>query len=292
MLSYVAKPSMSRGRSKLPISEIRKRMLHMDKRWIIWPESLISKKIALSSSHLLAYQFKTNNTQNDVVFYVRGGGFCFKTPNAHAKFIANIMHHCQLDAFIPDYRLAPEHPYPAALNDVIEGYQKLIELKPDANIVLMGDSAGGNLAAALLLEIKRQGLPQPKSTVLLSPALDIALLGNVEQTLAADDPLFTIESLLRLRGAYLNGQNPMLDSVSPLQGDFSDLSPVMIIAGTRELLLQDAKQLVKKIQDCEGRVQGLFYPNMPHVFPLFEMLPEATQARHEIHQFIQLNMKS
>ncbi len=287
----MAKPSMSRGSSKLPIPEIRKRMLQMDKRWIVWPESLVSSEIALSNSQLLAYQLNTSNTENDVLFYVRGGGFCFKTPNAHAKFIANIMSHCQLDAFVPDYRLAPEHPYPAPLNDVIEGYQKLIELRPDAKIVLMGDSAGGNLATALLLEIKKLELPAPKVCVLLSPALDIALLGDVEQTLAADDPLFTIESLLRLRGAYLNGQNPMSERVSPLQGDFSDLPPVLVIAGTRELLLQDAKQLVEKLQNSKGHVESQFYPNMPHVFPLFEMLPEATLARHKIHEFIQKHMQ-
>ncbi|MGB0893710.1 MAG: alpha/beta hydrolase [Parashewanella sp.] len=291
ILSYVAKPSISRGRKKLPITEVRKRMLQLDQRWIPWPKDIISNEFELSHSRLLHYRLeKSNITTQNCLFYIRGGGFCFKTPNSHARFIRDVMKNCNLDAYIPDYRLAPEFPFPSPLEDVVEAYRKLIELRPNAHIVLMGDSAGGNLATALLLEIKRLQLPMPIASVLLSPALDLVLLGDVEKTLAADDPLFTIESLLRLRGAYLNGANPMQPKVSPLVGELDLLPPIMVIAGVRELLLQDAKQLEQKVKLAGGEIEALFYADMPHVFPLFDKLPEAKQARQNIYRFIKAKL--
>ena len=128
--------------------------------------------------------------------------------------IADISQRCKLDAYIPDYRLAPEHPFPAPFDDVLEAYKRLIALKGAENVILMGDSAGGNLALSLLLELKRLALPLPTACILLSPALDLALTGDTELILAADDPFFTIEALLRLRGAYLGGADPMSAKVS------------------------------------------------------------------------------
>ena len=287
ILSYVAKPSISRGKSKMPISEVRKRMLNLDQRWKSWPKDLTSDALELSNSRMLIYKRKGVMTPpKAVLFYVRGGGFCFKTPNSHSHFITDVMHKCDLDAFIPDYRLAPEHPFPAAIDDVLEAYNNLTQMHPELPIIVMGDSAGGNLSASLLHDIKRLGLIQPKACVLISPALDLALLGDAEETLASEDPFFTVESLFRLRSAYLNGQNPMNERASPLMGDFKDAPPILLFAGTKELLLQDSVRLVKKMESEGGRITGYFYPDMPHVFPLFELLPEATKARKQIYQFI------
>lgn len=287
ILSYVAKPSISRGKSKLPLSDVRKRMLNLDQRWKRWPSDLISDGVELSHSRLLIYKRKqSTKPPKAALFYIRGGGFCFKTPNSHANFIADVMHQCKLDAFICDYRLAPENPFPAPLDDVVEAYQKMTQMHPDLPIVVMGDSAGGNLGAALLHEIKRLSLRKPKACVLISPALDLALLGDAEETLASEDPFFTVESLFRLRSAYLQGQNPMNERASPLIGSFSGCPPILVFAGTRELLLQDSIRLVDKVKADGGNIVGHFYPDMPHVFPLFEVLPEATQARKQIFSFI------
>ena len=292
ILSYVAKPSISRGKSKLPLAEVRKRLLNLDQRWKDWPSNLSSDALELSNSRLLAYKRKNpNQATKAALFYTRGGGFCFKTPNTHAHFISDIMHHCQLDAFIPDYRLAPEHPFPIPLDDVVEGYQKMVSEYPHQPIIVMGDSAGGNLSAALLHEINRLNLKKPNACVLISPALDLALLGDAEETLASEDPIFTVESLFRLRSAYLNGQNPMNERASPLIGDFSNAPPIMVFAGTKELLLQDSIRLVEKVKADGGDITGHFYPDMPHVFPIIDVLPEASTARKQIHQFILSQIK-
>ncbi|RYV00685.1 alpha/beta hydrolase [Shewanella sp. OPT22] len=293
ILSYVAKPSISRGKSKVPISEVRKRMLNLDQRWKSWPKDLTSDGLELSNCRMLMYKRKgATNPPKAALFYVRGGGFCFKTPNSHAHFITDVMHKCDLDAFIPDYRLAPEHPFPASIDDVLVAYKKLTQLHPELPIIVMGDSAGGNLSASLLLDIKRLGLTQPKACVLISPALDLALLGDAEETLASEDPFFTVESLFRLRSAYLDGQNPMNERASPIVGDFNGTPPIMVFAGTKELLLQDSVRLVNKIEHEGGQIIGHFYPDMPHVFPLFEVLPEATRARKQIYRFIKENLSA
>ncbi|MCH1929492.1 alpha/beta hydrolase [Shewanella sp. A25] len=286
ILSYVARPSISRGKAKLPLSQVRSRLLALDNRWLPWPDTLVSNSIPLTHSTLLNYRNLNQAPHQGNLFYIRGGGFCFKTPNAHARLICDISLRCQLEAFVPDYRLAPEYPFPAACDDVLEAYLHLIAVKDAENLILMGDSAGGNLALSLLLELKRLKLPLPKACVLLSPALDLALTGDTELILAADDPFFTIESLLRLRGAYLAGSDPMSVKASPLLGDLQDLVPFLVIAGTRELLLQDSQRLVDRVNRAGGQIESRFYPHMPHVFPLFNLLPEAIEARELIKTFV------
>ncbi|MEO3736514.1 alpha/beta hydrolase [Shewanella baltica] len=286
ILSYVARPSISRGKAKVPLAQVRKKLLDLDKRWLPWPDKLVSATIPLQHSSLLHYVLLNQQTRLGNLFYIRGGGFCFKTPHAHARLIADISQRCKLDAYIPDYRLAPEHPFPAPFDDVLEAYKRLIALKGAENVILMGDSAGGNLALSLLLELKRLALPLPTACILLSPALDLALTGDTELILAADDPFFTIEALLRLRGAYLAGADPMSAKVSPLQGDLADLPPILVIAGTRELLLQDSERLVAQVKASGGEITGCFYPNMSHVFPLFNLLPEALEVRSKISHFV------
>ncbi|WP_413494411.1 alpha/beta hydrolase [Shewanella baltica] len=286
ILSYVARPSISRGKAKVPLAQVRKKLFDLDKRWLPWPDKLVSATIPLQHSSLLHYVLLDQQTRIGNLFYIRGGGFCFKTPHAHARLIADISQRCKLDAYIPDYRLAPEHPFPAPFDDVLEAYKRLIALRGAENVILMGDSAGGNLALSLLLELKRLALPLPTACILLSPALDLALTGDTELILAADDPFFTIEALLRLRGAYLAGADPMSAKVSPLQGDLADLPPILVIAGTRELLLQDSERLVAQVKASGGEITGCFYPNMPHVFPLFNLLPEALEVRSKISHFV------
>lgn len=287
ILSYVARPSLSRGKAKIPLPQMRETLIALDKRWQPLPNSISVTAIALEHASLLHYQQAGITQFKGSLFYIRGGGFCFKTPNTHARLFSDISARCELDMYVADYRLAPEFPFPAPLDDVIAAYQALITLKGTSdNIILMGDSAGGNLALSLMQALKRLHLPLPKACVLLSPALDLAFTGDTEAILAADDPFFTLESLLRFRGAYLAGFNPMSAQVSPLYGELENLPPMLVIAGTRELLLQDSERLVTRVRASGGEITSAFYANMPHVFPLFNLLPEALDARAKISHFI------
>lgn len=126
---------------KVPLAQVREKLIELDKRWIPWPDKLVSATIPLRHSNLLHYVHLTKSPLLGNLFYVRGGGFCFKTPHAHARLVADIGRRCQLDIYIPDYRLAPEYPFPAPCDDVMEAYLRLIDLKGANNLVLMGDSA-------------------------------------------------------------------------------------------------------------------------------------------------------
>ncbi|QYJ74771.1 alpha/beta hydrolase [Shewanella sp. FJAT-52076] len=287
VLSYIAKPGMHARGTRLSLADIRGRLLALDSRYLSWPKGLISDNLPLSHSTLIHNHLESVAAQSPrlAIFYVRGGGFCFKTPNAHGRFIADLCRELDADAYVPDYRLAPEHPFPAPLDDVLEGYQQFLSLW-SGPFVVMGDSAGGNLAMALLLQAKDMGLRLPECAVLLSPALDLGITGDSERLLSADDPFFSIDSLLRLRGAYLQGANPMDVRASPLHGDVRGLPPMLLLAGTRELLLEDSQRLAQKLQEAGTQVEHHFLAHMPHVFPLFEMLPEAREARELILEFI------
>ncbi|MCL2918402.1 alpha/beta hydrolase [Shewanella litorisediminis] len=288
VLSYIAKPGMHARGTRLSLADIRRRLLALDSRYLAWPKGLVSENLSLSHSCLIHYRLEPGAapTPRIAIFYVRGGGFCFKTPNAHGRFIADLCRELDADAYVPDYRLAPEHPFPAPLEDVLEGYERFLS-RWSGPFVVMGDSAGGNLAMSLLLQVKEKGLRLPGCAVLLSPALDLGITGNSERLLSADDPLFSIESLLRLRGAYLQGANPMDVRASPLHGDLHGMPPMLLLAGTRELLLEDSERMALRLRESGAEVEQHFLAHMPHVFPLFEILPEAREAREFILEFIQ-----
>ncbi|MBT1443830.1 alpha/beta hydrolase [Shewanella sp. JM162201] len=309
ILSLVARPSINAQGVRLSLADIRLRLLALDCRYLAWPKALAVDEIPLTHSKLLHYRLNDENSLSQAeapalipeaeqasapeakrraplaLFYVRGGGFCFKTPHAHARFIAALCRELDAEAFVPDYRLAPEHPFPAPFEDVLEAFGQFLA-RWQGPFVVMGDSAGGNLAMALLLEAKKRGLNTGQAAVLLSPALDLAITGDSEQLLEADDPFFTVESLLRLRGAYLRGANPMDPRVSPLHGKLDGLPPVLLLAGTRELLLDDARRMAQRLAGAGVTVESRFIANMPHVFPLFELLPEAALAKALIVNFI------
>lgn len=297
ILSYIARPSINARGVRMSLPDIRLRLLSLDCRYLPWPEALQTDQLPLSHSKLLHYHLGAHSTsaeansqgkspsQTLAIFYVRGGGFCLKTPHAHARYIATLCAELNAEAFVPDYRLAPEHPFPAPFDDVLEGFKTFLG-HWSGPFVIMGDSAGGNLAMALLLKCRDLGLRLPDACVLLSPALDLAITGDSERLLASDDPFFTPESLLRLRGAYLQGANPMMPEVSPLHGELHGLPPVLLLAGTRELLLEDSERMALRLAAAGNEVETRFIANMPHVFPLFELLPEAREARGLILDFI------
>ncbi|WP_372871583.1 alpha/beta hydrolase [Shewanella sp.] len=291
ILSYIAKPGMNARGVRMSLADIRVRLLTLDCRYLPWPEDLVTEALSLSHSQLLHYRLAGNpqkgaeHTAKPALFYVRGGGFCFKTPHAHGRYIATLCGQLGAEAFVPDYRLAPEYPFPAPFEDVLEGFSAFLD-RWQGPFVIMGDSAGGNLGMALLLKARDLGLRLPQSCVLLSPALDLAITGDSERLLSADDPFFTPESLLRLRGAYLRGANPMMPEVSPLHGDLHGLPPVLLLAGRRELLLEDSERMAVRLAAAGNLVESHFIANMPHVFPLFELVPEAKEGRQIVVDFI------
>ncbi|GBF94350.1 alpha beta hydrolase [Raphidocelis subcapitata] len=196
-----------------------------------------------------------------------------------------------------DYRLAPEHPFPAGLDDVVSAYRELLKTYPAKNIALLGDSAGGGLTLALLLRLKREGLPQPAAAALYSPWSELTKSGDTQTTLTGVDPVLQYE--LSLQGpalAYVGGDSSKLTDplVSPLRADFSvgsvgQLPPILIQVGLRDTFLSDCVRLYRKLRDAGQPVELSPWEGMWHVFEAYDV-PEARSANEEAAAFLRRHL--
>ena len=225
-----------------------------------------------------------------VILYLHGGSFAFRFPNAHASLAARLCRRLRARALIPDYRLAPEHPFPAAPDDCYAAYTGLLAQGIDPkNIVLAGDSAGGNLALVTLCRARAAGLPLPACAILLSPALDCTMESPSIATFDGQDPLIRRASLLVLRRHYVPEAFQFTDpEVSPLFADFRGLPPLFFQVGSTELLRDEATRGANKAFLADVDVELELWPGAAHVFQLLEFLPEARLAIDHIVRFVRM----
>jgi epsilon-lactone hydrolase len=224
-----------------------------------------------------------------VAFYVHGGGF-YSGSLAGARSVAgNIALTGKARVLTIDYRLAPEHPFPAALDDTRTAYEWLLAsgVSPDA-IVLVGDSAGGTLVLALLVQLRDQGKPLPRGAVCLSPATDLTLSGPTWTLNARNDLLLDSEKIRAAIDLYLHGTDPRIPLASPLFADLSALPPLLILVGSDERLLSDASRLAAKAQAAGVTVTLEVWDRMQHGWHITAaFLPEGRQAIARIGEFIE-----
>ncbi|MBY5993467.1 alpha/beta hydrolase [Ferrimonas balearica] len=222
-----------------------------------------------------------------VILYFHGGGFCLRSPRVHAALLGRLAMETHSRGLMVDYRLAPEFPYPAAVEDCLAVYRALLDqgMVP-GQLILAGDSAGGNLALTTMMQARALGLPQPAAAVLLSPATDMALNGESAFLLRDKDPFFDLGTLLLMRNCYLNGHMPCDPLVSPCYGDLTELAPMMIHVGSLEMLQDDSVRLASRVRRQGGAVDLTIWPGMAHVFPLFYQVPEAQEAIARVRAFI------
>jgi acetyl esterase/lipase len=188
---------------------------------------------------------------------------------------------------MPDYRLAPEHPYPAALDDACRVYRWLLDqgIQPQ-KIIVGGESAGGNLTLALLLRLAQAGLPQPAAAFAISPVTDAALTGNTYRTLAAADKILDAAAMPFFRDQYVSPADLKNPFASPLYGGYEGLAPILIQVGTREILLDDGCRAAQRIHESGGQVICEVWEGMPHAFPLLKQLRESALALSNIGRFV------
>ncbi|NWG19144.1 MAG: alpha/beta hydrolase [Chloroflexi bacterium] len=219
-----------------------------------------------------------------VVLWLHGGGFFAGSCLTHRDLAARIARASGACILLPEYRLAPEHPFPAALDDAVQAYAWLREqgVAP-GHIILGGDSAGGGLALALLLRLRATGQALPAGAALLSPWVDLALTGATLTTHAARDPLCSAEGLQLAAHRYLGSANPRNPVVSPLYGKLHDLPPLFIQVGGDEVLLDDAQRLARYAREAGVPVVLEIWEGMWHVWHGWAAeLPEARQAIERI----------
>jgi len=184
------------------------------------------------------------------ILYCHGGGFCIGSPRTHRELTAWLAKTLRARVVVPDYRLAPEHPYPGASDDMIAVYKALVSsgVLPE-NLAIAGDSAGGNLALVTLLRLKELEEALPAATVLYSPWVDLRCMSESYMTKKATDPLLTGGWLRRMRERYSNGIELTDPHLSPVFGDLSGLPPVLIHTGSEEVLLNDSLLLVRHLKE-------------------------------------------
>jgi monoterpene epsilon-lactone hydrolase len=227
-----------------------------------------------------------NYYEEKVLLYLHGGGYVSCTPRTHRPITASLARLTYQRVFALDYRLAPEAPFPAAVDDAAHAFIWLLELglKPH-NIAIAGDSAGGGLVMAMLLRLKARQQPLPACAICLSPWVDLtgaASYGNAESC-----AMFRPEDVSAFAELYLNGKSPRLPEASPVFGDLHGLPPLLIQASTTELLFDEAVQLQKKAQRSGVDCTLSAYPGLLHVWQMCAgLMPEAGTALKEIAAFI------
>ena len=223
-----------------------------------------------------------------VVLYFHGGVYVISDAFLAAGLASDIGRRTQAKVFSVDYRLAPEHPYPAAVDDALAAYEGLLDDGIDpSNIVFAGESAGGGLAIATLLGARDHGLPLPAAAFVMSPYADLTLAGETMETKRDADPLLSRELLEPRVADYTQGQDAALGLISPVFADLSGLPPLIIQAGSHEVLLDDALRLARAAAIADVEVTLEVIPGVPHVFQGFSsILDEAAAALDRAGQLL------
>ena len=217
----------------------------------------------------------SENANSRVMLYLHGGGYTFGSYVSHRAFVSKLCKKLHLQAYTINYRLAPEDPFPAGLDDAFFAYKWLLEEKsiPSENIIVMGDSAGGGLALALLVRIGKQNLPQPKAAICLSPWTDLTMTSETLKTKVDEEPFFNVKNIESGALAYTGTASPENPEVSPIFGDFKGFPPIFIQVGTREVLLNDSLVIAEKMRKQGVSVTVDLHEGMFHAFLFFSAMP-------------------
>lgn len=213
------------------------------------------------------------------ILYIHGGSFISGSRKSYRSFCASIAHETSSCLYLPEYRLAPEYPFPTALEDLYNVYAKLIETEKikNTNLILAGDGAGGGLALSLVHYLKINKLPLPVFIFLISPWVDLTCKDESFDINKKKDFVFSKESLLRAAKLYTTENNLTNELVSPLLASFENFPQVFIQCGSNELLLGDSKRLKQKLENSGVCSDLCIYEDMPH---LFEALPDNFENSH------------
>jgi acetyl esterase/lipase len=234
---------------------------------------------------------RTNSNTNGegAILYLHGGAYCVGSPATHRAVTSHLARAARLPVFAADYRLAPEHPFPAAVEDSISAYRALLEIGP---VVIAGDSAGAGLALATALTLQQQNVGAPAALVLFSPWVDLTT-SAIADGAPSSDAMLSAPWLRACARHYLAGKDPMSPLASPIYGDLRGLPPTLIQAGADELLYDQAVRIHDALQSAGVGVRCEIVPKRWHAFQLHAgLLPSANAAIKRAASFITLNLAS
>lgn len=228
--------------------------------------------------------------EDRVMLYLHGGGYCFSSAQAHRPLTWRLSRMARRPVLAINYRQGIDHEFEHCRDDAITAYQHLLDggYQPQ-NILIAGDSAGGHLTLITLQAIRDAGLPLPRAGMCFSPWTDLSCEGESYQHNRFRDPMFSARAVTHLARYFRRNRDPYHPLVSPLHGDFSGLPPLMIMAGSTEVLRDDSRRLAQRAHDHGVQVLYEEWRGMPHVFQMFAMwLPEAKMAYRHMAKFVSL----
>ena len=234
-----------------------------------------------------------NTSEEGAVLYLHGGAYTIGSPRTHRDIAARISKAAGVRTLLIDYRLAPEHPHPAAVQDVVAAYRWMLEygLSPH-NIAIAGDSAGGGLAIAALVSLRDAGQPLPAAAVCLSPWTDLQGTGESMTTHIDADPFLTPEWLQLMAKHYVANNDPRMPLISPIHADLHDLPPVLIQVGSDEILLSDSMRLAESARQAGVKTTLDVWEGMWHVWHFFAgQMPEGKRAMRIVGTYIRSHLK-
>jgi len=255
---------------------------------VLWTASGVSTRRCEIAGLSAEWLIPKDSPTRKMLLYLHGGAYIMGNCATHRQLVSYIARASGVAALVPEYRLAPEHPFPAAIDDAVRIYRALLADGHAAeDIVVAGDSAGGGLTMALLLSLRESGDPLPAAACLLSPWLNLAGSGESMRTRAHRDPWFRPEDLKLVAAYYCSDNELTLPLVSPVFADLSGLPPIYVQVGADEILLSDSTDAADKLEAAGGDVELEIWPGMWHVFQVFvHQMPESRAAVRKIGAFI------
>jgi len=276
-----------RSQGPIKVGATRHVVNRMAERYPPPPKDIRHTPVAADTSRgLCAAEWLSVAEPERTVLYFHGGGYFFCGLSTHRPACAYLAKSAKARVLSVDYRLAPEHVFPAAVDDAVAWWRALLSegVQPD-QVVFAGDSAGGGLALACLVAARDQGLPMPAGAILFSPWTDLSCSGDTMQSLAKADVMFDPDSLPQAAALYLQGTPATTPLASPLFADLHGLPPLMIHASRHEILLADSTRLHERATQQGVASELHLRSRLPHVWPTMIMLPEARQSLHDCGVF-------
>ena len=223
------------------------------------------------------WRVRERSSAQRALLYLHGGGYYFCSPRSQRAISFGLGKRADADVFSLDYRLAPEHPFPAALEDALAAYRHMLASgRRASSIVIAGDSAGGGLALAALVALRDAGDPLPAGAVLFSPWTDLAVTGASIRENDGRDPMFCGEVFARIASFYVGSASATDPYVSPLYADFRGLPPLSLFVGSTETLLDDTRRVAERARAAGVAVECEIARGMPHIWPIYApFMPEA-----------------
>ena len=289
--SYFIKKGIKAGAKKLKlgekeVGESRQAIDSFARKFSKLPKGCKVEQIEIEGIYA---EWISNNqsVEGKVILYLHGGGYLYCSADTHRTLAANIMMDSGVKVLLPEYRLAPEHPFPAAIEDTLTVYRWLLKQGYDSsNIIFAGDSAGGGLSVAATHVLRDQYEPLPAALVCLSPWVDLTSSGKSYRENSKKDPYLRSDLVRKTAQQYAGEESLDNHLISPVFADLSGFPPMFIQTGSIEILLSDAQMLTDKARQAGVKVHFKVWKGMWHVWQISAGLPEAKKAVKEIGNFI------